>query len=54
MKNGMVGHVARMEDRKDVYRVLMGRRDRSRSLVKLRRRWDDNTKMGLQDVRWRT
>jgi hypothetical protein len=50
---GMVGYVARMEERKDVYRVLMGRPDRSRPLVKPRRRWDDNIKMDLQRVGWR-
>jgi hypothetical protein len=54
MKNGMVGPVARMEDRKDVYRVLMGRPERSRPFVKRRRRWDDNIKMDLQEVGWRT
>jgi len=32
---GMVGHVARVEDRKDVYRVLLERPERSRLLVKL-------------------
>ena len=31
----MVGHVARIEDRKDVHRVLLGRPERSRLLVKL-------------------
>jgi len=51
---GMVGHVARMDGRKDVYRILMGRPERSRPLVKPRRRWDDNIKMDLQSVGWRT
>ena len=47
---GMVRHVARMEGRKDIYRVLIGRPERSRPLVKPRRRWDDNIKMDLQSV----
>jgi hypothetical protein len=33
-----------------VYRVLLGRPEGNRSLARLRRRWEDNIKIDLQDV----
>jgi hypothetical protein len=39
-----------MEERRGVYRVLVGRRDGKRSLGKPRRRWEDNIKMDLEEV----
>ena len=45
-------HVARMEDKKFVYTVLIGRPDGKRPLERPRRRWEDNIKMDLQDVGW--
>jgi len=44
------GHVARMGERRGVYRVLVGKREGKRPLGRHRRRWEDNIKMGLQDV----
>jgi hypothetical protein len=44
------GHVARMGDRRCVYRVLVGKRERKRPLERPRRRWEDNIKMDLQEV----
>jgi hypothetical protein len=41
-------HVARMGERRDVYRVLVGKPERKRS----KRRWEDNIKMDLQEVVW--
>ena len=38
-------HVARMGDRRVVYRVLVGKPDGKRPLGRLRRRWEDNIKM---------
>ena len=49
IKNGMVGHVARIGDRKDAYRVLMGSPERRRPLGKPKLRWEDNIKMDLQE-----
>jgi len=43
-----VGHVARMGERRGVYRVLVGKPERKRPLVRPRRRWEDNIKMDLQ------
>ena len=44
------GHVARMGDRKGVYRVLVGKPEGKRPLGRPRRRWEDNIKMDLQKV----
>jgi hypothetical protein len=35
------------------YRVLVGKPEGKRSLVRPRHRWDDNIKMDLQEVKWR-
>jgi hypothetical protein len=47
---GWTGHVARIEDRRVAYRVLMGKPKGKRPLGRPRRRWEDNIKMGFQDV----
>ena len=39
-----------MGESRRVYRVLVGRPERKRSLVRPRRRWEDNIKMELQEV----
>ena len=44
------GHVARIRERKGVYRVLVGKPEGKRLLGRPRRRWDDNIKMNLQEV----
>jgi hypothetical protein len=45
-----MGHVARTEDKKGVYRVLVGKPKGKRPLGGPRRRWEDNIKMDLQEV----
>ena len=45
------GHVARMGEGRGVYRVLVGKRKGKRPLERHRRRWVDNNKMHLQEVR---
>jgi hypothetical protein len=45
------GHVARMGDGRVVYRVLVGRPEGKRPLGSLRRRWEDNIKMDLREIR---
>ena len=52
MKNKWAGHVARMGERKGVYRVLVGKPEEKRPPGRPRRRWEDNTKMDLQEVEW--
>ena len=44
------GHVARMGERRGVYRVLVGKPKGRRPLGRLRCRWEDNIKMDLQEV----
>jgi len=43
------GHVARMVERRGVYRVMVGKPEGKRSLGRPRRRWED-IKMDLQEV----
>jgi transcription termination factor 2 len=44
------GHVARMEEGRGVYRVLVGRPESKRPLGRPRRRWVDNIKMDLGQI----
>jgi len=46
----MDGACMRMGERRDVYRVLVRKPEGKRALWRHRRRWDDNTKLGLQKV----
>ena len=42
--------MARMEEGRGVHKVLMGKPEGKRPMVRPRRRWDDNIKMDLQEV----
>ena len=44
--------MARIRDRRGAYRILVGRPKETIPLGWPRRRWEDNIKMDLQDVRW--
>jgi len=44
------GHVARMGERRGVYRILVGKPEGKRPLGRPRRRWEDNFKMDPQEV----
>jgi hypothetical protein len=44
------GHVARMAEGRGVHRVLLGKPEGKRSLGRPKRRWEDNIKMGLEEV----
>jgi hypothetical protein len=46
------GHVARMGEGRGAYRILVGRPEGRRPLGRPRRRWENNIKMDLQDMRW--
>ena len=46
-----VGRVARVGERRVVYRVLVGKPEGKRPLGRPRRRWEDTIKMDLQEVR---
>jgi len=43
-----VGHVARMGERRGVYRVLVGKPEGMRPLGRQRHRWEDNIKIDIQ------
>jgi hypothetical protein len=42
------GHVARLGEKRNAYRILVGKRPVGRS----RRRWVDNIKMGFREIGW--
>ena len=44
------GHVARMGEGRGVYRVLVGKPEGNRTLVRPKRRWEDNIKMDVQEM----
>jgi hypothetical protein len=44
------GHVARMAEWRDVYRVLVGRPEGKRPLGRSGHRWEDNIKMDLREI----
>jgi hypothetical protein len=44
------GHVARMGETRDVYRLLVGKPEGKRPLGRPRRRWIDNIKMDLLEI----
>jgi len=44
------GHVARMGERRGVYRVLVGKSEGMKPLGRPRRRWEDNIKIDLQEI----
>jgi hypothetical protein len=46
------GHVARMGEKRDAYRILVGRPEGRRPLGRPRRRWEDEIKMNLEEVGW--
>jgi hypothetical protein len=39
-----------MEERRDVYRYFVGKHEGKRPLGRHRHRWEDNIKMGVQEV----
>jgi len=50
-KNEMGGHVAHMGEGRGAYRVLVGNPEGRRPLGRPRRRWEDNIRMDLREVR---
>jgi len=45
------GHVARMGEERGVYGILVGKPEGKRLMGRYRRRWVDNTRMDLQEVK---
>jgi hypothetical protein len=46
------GHVARMGEKRDAYRLLVGKPEGERPLGRPRCRWMDNIRMDLGEVGW--
>jgi hypothetical protein len=46
------GHVARMGEGRNVYRVLVGKIEGKRPLGRPRRRWEDGIKMDVREIGW--
>jgi hypothetical protein len=44
------GHVARMGERRNAYRILVGKPEGKRPLERPRHRWANNIKMDLREV----
>jgi hypothetical protein len=44
------GHVAHMKEKTDIHRVLMGKPEGKRPLLRPRHRWENNIKMDLKEV----
>ena len=49
-KNVMVGECSTYGEIRGVYRILVGKPEGKRPLGRLRRRWEDNVKVDLQEV----
>ena len=47
-------HVACEGRREEKYRVLWGKHEGKRPLLKSRRRWEDNIKIVLKEIGWET
>jgi hypothetical protein len=47
-----VGHVARMGEEKNVYKVLMGKPEGKRPLGRPRHRWEDGIRIDLREIGW--
>jgi hypothetical protein len=47
-----VGHVARIGEKKNAYRILVGKPEGRRLLEMSRRRRVDNIKMGIREIKW--
>jgi hypothetical protein len=46
------GHVARMGEKRNAYRLLVGKSEGRRPLGRPRRTWLDNIRMDLVEVGW--
>jgi hypothetical protein len=48
----LAGHAARMGERRNAYRILVGKPEGKRPLGRPRRTWVENIKMDLREVGW--
>jgi hypothetical protein len=48
----LAGHVARMGEKRNAYRILVGKPEGKRLPRRPRRRWVDNINMNLGEIGW--
>jgi hypothetical protein len=48
----LAGHVARIGEERNVYKVLMVKPEGKRPLGRPRRRWEDGIRMDLREIGW--
>jgi hypothetical protein len=46
------GHVARIGEKRNSYRILVGKPERKRPLGRPRHRWLDNIKINFREIGW--
>jgi hypothetical protein len=46
------GHVARMREKRNAYRIWVGKPEENRLLGRPRRRWVDNIRIDLREIGW--
>jgi hypothetical protein len=51
-RTGLAGHVARMGEIRNVYRVLVGKPEGKRPLGRRRLRWEDGIRLNLGEIGW--
>jgi hypothetical protein len=42
-----------MRNRRNTYKILVGKREKKTLLGRPRRRWEDNIRMDLREIRWK-
>jgi hypothetical protein len=52
MRMRWAGHVARMGQNRNAYRILVAKSEGKRPLGRLRRRWVDDIKIDLREIGW--
>jgi hypothetical protein len=48
----LAGHIARIWEKRNAYRTLVGKPERKRPLGRPRRRWLNNIKMYFKEIGW--
>jgi hypothetical protein len=51
-RKGWAGHVARVGEGRNLYRVLVGNPEGKRALERPRPRWEDGMRMDLREIGW--
>jgi hypothetical protein len=47
-----VGHVARIGEMRNTYKISVGKPERNRPIGRSKRRWEDNIRMDLREIGW--